>query len=81
MKINQAPLFKKMTVRSFELSEARELSDAESRLMHLGFIHGATVELKKKAPFFEGPYLVEVRGRLVALTKDEAELVSVGDAV
>jgi Fe2+ transport system protein FeoA len=45
--------------------------------MHLGFVNGATIEVKKKAPLFKEPLLVEVRGRLIALSKAEAELVSV----
>ncbi len=81
MTINKAPLNTKLKVHSFAVSDARELSDIESRLMHLGFISGAVVELKKKAPFFEGPYLVEVRGRLIALTKSEAELLEVRSIV
>jgi Fe2+ transport system protein FeoA len=45
--------------------------------MHLGFIDGATIEVKRKAPLHQGPLLVEVRGRLVALSPSEADLVSV----
>jgi Fe2+ transport system protein FeoA len=45
--------------------------------MHLGFINGAKVTVKKKAPIFKEPILVEVRGRMIALTLSEAALVQV----
>lgn len=78
MTINQAPLHKKLIVRSFGTSELKnDWSDLESRLMHLGFIYGQSISIKKKAPLFQEPLLVEVRGRLIALSFDEAELVLV----
>ncbi len=77
MTINLAPLNQKLTVRSLSEQDNNELSDIESRLMHLGFIDGAVIVVKRKAPLFQEPLLVEVRGRLIALTKDEAELVKV----
>lgn len=77
MKINHAPLNTKLIVRSFKISETREFSDVESRLMHLGFMDGEEIKITKRAPIFSGPYLVEVRGRSVALTSHEANLVSV----
>ncbi len=72
-----APLNQKLKVRSFQEEENRDHSDLESRLMHLGFFHGETVRVLKKAPFFHGPFLVEVRGRMVALSQAEAALVQV----
>lgn len=77
MTINQAPLLKKLIVRSFNIEEIRELSEVESRLMHLGFLDGETIRVMKKAPLFKEPLLVEVRGRSVALSFAEAELVKV----
>lgn|GEM_PF-1529996 len=77
MDISQAPLQLALTVLSFEDTETRDLTDIESRLMHLGFIHGSKIIIKKKAPVFKEPILVEVRGRMVALTKAEAALVNV----
>ena len=77
MTINQAPLLKGLTITSFQKKRSEDISDIESRLMHLGFIDGATIEVKRKAPLNQGPLLVEVRGRLVALSPSEAELVSV----
>lgn len=77
MKINEAPMQTKLKVLSFTDLESRELSDVESRLMHLGFTDGQTIVIKKKAPIFQEPILVEVRGRSVALSLSEAALVDV----
>jgi Fe2+ transport system protein FeoA len=77
MTINQAPLLKGLTITAFEKTNVEDISDIESRLMHLGFVDGATIVVKRKAPFFKEPLLVEVRGRLIALSKAEAELVTV----
>lgn len=74
MTINQAPLQKKLIITAYKNTE---LSDIESRLLHLGFIDGETITIKKKAPLFKEPLLVEVRGRLVAMSSSEAELVNV----
>lgn len=77
MTINEAPLEKPLLVCSFHSSSNKEISDIESRLMHLGFIDGQVIRVMKKAPLFKEPLLVEVRGRLVALSLVEASLVSV----
>jgi len=45
--------------------------------MHLGFIHGEKIKVTRKAPLFKEPLLVEVRGRSIALSFSEAELVKV----
>lgn len=77
MTINQAPMQTKLLVRSFPIHDEREISDIESRLMHLGFIHGEIIRVTRKAPLFKEPVLVEVRGRMVALSAEEAALVLV----
>jgi Fe2+ transport system protein FeoA len=77
MTINQAPMLTNLVVRSFSIHEVREFSDIESRLMHLGFLDGEIVKVTRKAPVFKEPLLVEVRGRSVALSFDEAQLVTV----
>jgi Fe2+ transport system protein FeoA len=77
MTINQAPMNTKLIVRSFAIHEDKEFSDIESRLMHLGFMNGEVIRITRKAPLFKEPLLVEVRGRSVALSSEEASLVSV----
>lgn len=75
--IGQAPIHQRLVVASYLNANADYISDIESRLMHLGFIEGAIVQVKKKSFLKSGPILVEVRGRLVALSQGEAELVQV----
>lgn len=77
MTINQAPLYTRLLVRSFPESHEEHLSELESRLMHLGFIDGQVVRVTRRAPLFKEPLLVEVRGRMVALSSEEAKLVKV----
>lgn len=77
MNLYLAPLNQTLRVKSFSHEDDKEISDLESRLMHLGFVDGANIFVRKKSRFFQGPLLVEVRGRLVALTKSEASLVEV----
>ncbi len=75
MTINEAPILQKVAVTTAQMRS--DLSDVESRLMHLGFIEGAKIVVKRKSPLLNGPLLVEVRGRVVALTQTEANLVRV----
>ncbi len=77
MTINEAPLNQNLTVSCFGLYEMKEISDIESRLMHMGFLEGAIIRVTKRVPFFQGPILVDVRGRLIALSESEAKLVTV----
>lgn len=77
MTLADAALHSRLKVLSFPDKDLEELSDMESRLIHLGFHHGGIVKVVKKAPLFKEPYLVEVRGRMIAMTRDEALLISV----
>lgn len=47
------------------------------RLMELGFIHGALVEVRHHAPFTADPIAVMVRGMVVALRRYEAKRIRV----
>jgi len=67
----------KLIVRSFHETEVRDFSEVESRLMLLGFLSGEIIRVTKKAPLFEEPLLVEVRGRKIALSKNEAQIIKV----
>jgi Fe2+ transport system protein FeoA len=77
MNLSNATLLVKLRVLSFPDQDLRELCDLESRLIHLGFHHGGVVRVMKKAPLFNEPLLVEVRGRLVAMSRAEADLIIV----
>jgi ferrous iron transport protein A len=46
------------------------------RLRELGFVRGEKVLLKGIAPFGE-PYMIEIRGAVVALRKKEAQCIQV----
>jgi Fe2+ transport system protein FeoA len=80
MTLNEATINQELLVLSPQHAGETELSDVEARLMQLGFIPGARVAVRKKTPLFASPLLVEVRGRWIALTKEEAGLVSVQEA-
>lgn len=77
MTLNLAPLNSPLKVCSFQVHDSRDLNDIESRLMHLGFFAGETIKITKRAPLFGEPFLVFVRGRQIALSKDEALLIQV----
>ncbi len=77
MTLNKAPMNTILTVSSSTYQESDDISDIASRLMHLGFIHGEKIKITRKAPLFKEPLLVEVRGRSIALSFSEAELVKV----
>lgn len=66
-----------LTISSSTYQESENISDIASRLMHLGFIDGEKIKVTRKAPLFKEPLLVEVRGRSIALSFAEAELVQV----
>lgn len=77
MTLNQAPMNTTLTISSSTYQESENISDIASRLMHLGFIDGEKIKVTRKAPLFREPLLVEVRGRSIALSFAEAELVQV----
>jgi ferrous iron transport protein A len=53
------------------------------RLLEMGFLEGAEVEVIHEAPFGKDPVAVRVRGALIALRRNEAdaiEIVTIGVA-
>jgi Fe2+ transport system protein FeoA len=77
MTLNEAALNQRLKVLSFSDEEQLELNDLESRLIHLGFHFGSMISIVRRAPLFQEPLLVEVRGRLVAMTLSESQLIKV----
>jgi len=63
--------------RIFSVTQRSDMNEKEiiKRFMRLGFLRGETVRVIQKAPFFQSPILVQVRGARIALSDDEAELV------
>lgn len=47
------------------------------RLLEMGLLEGAQVELIHEAPFGKDPIAVRVRGALIALRRQEANLIEV----
>lgn len=78
--LDLAPLNKKMLVHDIQ-SQNLELGPIHSRLLHLGFIKNEPIILIQKAPYFDVPILVEVRGRRIALSLEEARMVKVEEAI
>jgi ferrous iron transport protein A len=50
-------------------------SSMDSRLMEMGLLEGALVEIVHEAPFGGDPIAVRVRGALIALRRNEANQV------
>ncbi|HLT22349.1 MAG TPA: FeoA family protein [Bacteriovoracaceae bacterium] len=80
MTLDLAPLNKKLLVRELTTS-LESIGHLESRLMHLGFITNEPILLIQKAPYFQVPILVEVKGRRIALSLEEARLIEVEEAL
>ena len=61
------------------IQDIEDLSQPElcHRLMEMGFIPGAEIEIVHEAPFFKDPMIVRVRGALIALRRAEASLIRV----
>lgn len=49
----------------------------KKRLMELGMLEGSTVEMKFESPFGGNPFAVRVRGALLALRREEAQMIEV----
>jgi ferrous iron transport protein A len=47
------------------------------RLMEMGFLEGATIEVLHQSPFGGDPIVVRVRGSLIALRRNEANAIEV----
>ncbi|HLW58156.1 MAG TPA: FeoA family protein [Bacteriovoracaceae bacterium] len=80
MTLDLAPLNKKLIIHGVQADQT-ELGPVESRLMHLGFIKNEPVTLIQKAPYFQIPILVEIKGRRIALSLEEAKKVQVEEAL
>jgi ferrous iron transport protein A len=75
MNISCAPLSTPLRVLAVEMQGDGDVIGR--RLMELGFIQGAVVEVRHQAPFTSDPIAVMVRGMVVALRRYEAKRISV----
>jgi ferrous iron transport protein A len=56
---------------------AGQVDGLTSRLLELGFLEGARVEVLHEAPYSRDPIAIRVRGGVIALRRNEANLVEV----
>ncbi len=68
------PGMKAVITRVGRLSEVEEFTE---RLLEMGFLEGAQVEVVHQAPFGGDPIAVRVRGTLIALRRNEANAIEV----
>ena len=59
--------------------EALELEDEylQARLVHFGFCPGVEVRVKRWAPIFKDPLLVEVDGSQIMISRDHAKFLRI----
>lgn len=59
--------------------EAFEVDDEylQARLIHFGFTPGIKITLKRRAPIFKDPLLVDVDGSQIMISRSQAKLLSV----
>lgn len=60
------------------LQREPETSTLVDQLLAMGLIEGAVVQVVHEAPFSKDPIAVRVRGAIVALRRNEADLIEVG---
>lgn len=53
------------------------VQDSSQRFLEMGFLEGAFVKVIHEAPFGGDPFVVHVRGSLLALRRDEANQIEV----
>jgi Fe2+ transport system protein FeoA len=64
--------------QTYLISSISECDEAiKSRFFQLGFIPGRQILLRRKAPLFGDPLLIEIDDSQVALTKTEANLIQI----
>jgi ferrous iron transport protein A len=66
-------------IKALIVSVGKETVESElsRRLLEMGLLDGAQVEIVHEAPFGGDPVAVRVRGALIALRRSEANLIEV----
>lgn len=67
----------KARIRSVGRGGAPEQQELVGRLLAMGFLEGSWIELVHEAPFGGDPIAVRARGALIALRRNEANLIEV----
>ncbi len=73
-KLGELKLGQKAVITAVSLGSDPQLA---LRLMQMGFLEGAEVELARQAPISADPIAVRVRGALIALRRSDANHVEV----
>jgi ferrous iron transport protein A len=59
------------------VGDEKHSTESVQRLMEMGFLEGALVEVLHLSPFGGDPIVVRVRGTLIALRRNEANAIEV----
>jgi ferrous iron transport protein A len=59
------------------LLTSEEQASLTARLLEMGFVEGSLVEVIHEAPFGKDPIAVRIRGTLIALRRQEANVIEV----
>lgn len=63
--------------RILSVGSSEDNAGLMSRLLEMGFLEGARVEILHEAPFSKDPIAIRVRGGVIALRRNEANLIEV----
>jgi ferrous iron transport protein A len=66
-----------VAVGNTKASESSEKRELVRRLLDLGFAEGGRVQVVLEAPFGGDPFAIRVRGGVIALRREEANLIKV----
>lgn len=75
--LGQALLGHSYTILGFELDDSELTQNYAQRLLELGFRVGETVRVSAEAPFTHDPIVVEIRGSVFALRRNELKVLQV----
>ncbi|MEI6399322.1 MAG: FeoA family protein [Pseudomonadota bacterium] len=78
MTLSESPRSTALRVTGVKANDSDDI--IARRLMELGFIPGAVIEIRQEAPLLKDPMAILVRGMVVALRRYEADRVSVEPA-
>lgn len=78
--LGEAPRGFRGRIRALRAEDGSSPDELERRLIEMGFVEGADVELLHQGPFGRDPIAVRVNGATIALRRREARAVLVAPA-
>ncbi|MBD63771.1 MAG: hypothetical protein CME62_01075 [Halobacteriovoraceae bacterium] len=64
--------------KSYRIMSLEDIDEAlKARLFQFGLVPGSIVRLKRKAPLFSDPFLIEVSGSQIVISKEHARVVGI----